>query len=103
MTRNNPNSRNKSDQLSSTYKEESSNSTMDTDDVLTEDPEFPSFISKGNDFNSLYRDVNRKKSEMKNSTLGGLDRKSVVQGKRGDLGKGGNMKKRSKRSSEADE
>ncbi|HLR22439.1 MAG TPA: hypothetical protein VK100_01845 [Pseudogracilibacillus sp.] len=72
MTRNNPNSRNKSDQLSSTYKEESSNSTMDTDDVLTEDPEFPSFISKGNDSNSLYRDVNRKKSEMKNSTLGGF-------------------------------
>jgi len=69
MTRNDPNSRNKSDRLSSTLKNDP---TLDTDDVLTEDPEFPSFISKGNDSTSLYRDVNRKKSEMKNSTLGGF-------------------------------
>lgn len=71
MTRNDPNSKIKGERLSSTFKNEN-DPTFDTDYVLTEDPEFPSFISKGNDSTSLYRDVNRKKSEMKNSTLGGF-------------------------------
>lgn len=46
--------------------------TMRTDDVLTDDPEFPAFVSKKDDSPSLRRDAERKKSEMKNSTIGGF-------------------------------
>lgn len=46
--------------------------TMRTDDVLTDDPEFPAVTSKKDGSPSLHRDVERKKSEMKNSTIGGF-------------------------------